>query len=161
MAATHTRTLFQTSTEPKPEAETCDESMGKEDEEENVAALGQKLTIGNSFPKRSLRRITRTQGRVIVAAIQALEALANAKMAVANEELERASGVYAGLLSPTGKVVTNTREALDISLAALKAASDGNSRARERSHHALAVLKCAAGAMAKFIEDDDGCLETT
>lgn len=44
-------------------------------------------------------------------------------------------------------------------MAALNEASDKHGRATERSHHALAVEMCAASALAKFIEEDEGSLE--
>lgn len=83
------------------------------------------------------------------------------KMAAANVEVARVSGVDAGVLSPTRTAVTDTRDYLAISMAALKSASDEHSRAREKSHHALEFGMCAAGAMDKFIEDDEGSLEKT
>lgn len=70
-------------------------------------------------------------------------------------------GLDSGVLIPARKEIMETREALDISLAALKATSEGHSRAREESQHALDVGMRTATSLPKFIQNDDGGLGET
>lgn len=60
------------------------------------------------------------------------------------------------MLSPARKDIMETREALSIALAALKETSEDRIQARERCKHALSVAMCAATALSKFMQEDDG-----
>lgn len=59
---------------------------------------------------------------------------------------------------PSHISVLETREALAISLATLKAKSEDHCQARERIQNALAVGDCAANSMKKSIEDNSESL---
>lgn len=133
--------------------------MDVEDDDDSGAVIQTTLTTANAASKSSLRRMKRTQGRAITAEIQAREAHSNVKLAAAKAEVAKASGVDRVVMSLARAAVTLTGEALAITMAALKEASEEHSRARDRSRHALAVGMCATGALGNFIQEDEGCLE--
>lgn len=107
--------------------------------EDAVTGLIAAFNVSNAPNARMFRRLRRTQSRPTREADRAREVLTQANTASERAEAAMAAGGDAGVMISSRTAVLETCEALEISLDALKATSDGHIKAIERDQHKMSV----------------------